>query len=40
VESRRFLHNIAATFPLDDVVAAHEAVEQGRTPGNVVVAVA
>jgi NADPH2:quinone reductase len=40
LESRRFLHNIAATFPLDDIVAAHEAVEQGRTPGNVVVAVA
>jgi NADPH2:quinone reductase len=40
LESRRLLHNVAATFPLDDIVAAHEAVEQGRTPGNVVVAVA
>jgi NADPH:quinone reductase len=40
LESRRLLHNVAATFPLGDIVAAHEAVEQGRTPGNVVVAVA
>jgi NADPH:quinone reductase len=40
IEARQLLHNVAATFPLDDIVAAHEAVEQGRTPGNVVVAVA
>jgi NADPH:quinone reductase len=40
LESRRLLHNVAATFPLGDIVAAHEAVEQGRTPGNVVAAVA
>ncbi len=40
IEARKLLHNVAATFPLDDIVAAHEAVEQGRTLGNVVVAVA
>jgi NADPH:quinone reductase len=40
IEARGLAHNVAATFPLDDIVAAHEAVEQGRTPGNVVVAVA
>ncbi len=38
--ARQLVHNVAATFPLDDIVAAHEAVEQGRVPGNVVVAVA
>ena len=37
IEARQLVHNVAATFPLDDIVAAHEAVEQGRTPGNVVV---
>ena len=40
IAARELLHNVAATFPLDDIVAAHEAVEHGRTPGNVVVAVA
>ena len=29
--------NIGAAFPLDNVVAAHEAVEQGKVLGNVVV---
>ena len=40
LEARQLLHNVAATFPLDDIVAAHEAVEQGRVAGNVVVVVA
>ncbi len=40
LETRQLRHNVAATFSLADIVAAHEAVEQGRTPGNVVVAVA
>ena len=31
------IHNVAARFALDDIVAAHEAVEQGRAIGNVVV---
>lgn len=33
----RLIHNIAATYPLDDVVPAHEAVESGSVLGNVVV---
>jgi len=32
----RLIHNVAARFGLDDIVAAHEAVEQGRAIGNVV----
>jgi NADPH2:quinone reductase len=40
IEAQRLAHNVAATFSLDDIVAAHEAVERGHTPGNVVVAVA
>jgi len=39
IESKRLIHNVALTFPLDDIVAAHEAVEQGRASGNVVMAV-
>jgi NADPH:quinone reductase len=34
------MHNVAQTFDLDDIVAAHEAVESGRTAGNVVLRVA
>jgi NADPH:quinone reductase len=40
IEAQKLRHNVAATFSLDDIVAAHEAVERGHTPGNVVVAVA
>lgn len=32
----RLIHNVAARFGLDEIVAAHEAVEQGRAIGNVV----
>ena len=34
------VHNVARTFALDDIVAAHEAVESGRVAGNVVVRMA
>lgn len=35
------LHNrVGPTFPLADVVAAHEAVESGKTVGNVLVRIA
>jgi NADPH2:quinone reductase len=34
---RRLVNNVALTLPLADIVAAHEAVEQGKTSGNVVV---
>jgi NADPH2:quinone reductase len=33
------IHNVAQTFELDHIVAAHEAVESGRAIGNVVVRV-
>jgi NADPH:quinone reductase len=33
----RFTHTIAARYPLERIVAAHEAVESGRVMGNVVV---
>jgi NADPH2:quinone reductase len=31
------IHNVAHTFALDHIVAAHEAVESGKAMGNVVV---
>lgn len=37
--SRQLIHNVAATFALDNIVAAHEAVEQGKAAGNVVVTI-
>jgi NADPH2:quinone reductase len=37
LQSKTLINNVALTLPLDDIVAAHEAVEQGRTMGNVVV---
>lgn len=40
LEAGRLIHNIAAAFPLDDIAAAHEAVEQGSAAGNVVVTIA
>jgi NADPH2:quinone reductase len=39
LEENRLVHNVAATFPLDQIVAAHEAVESGKIPGNVVVTI-
>ena len=37
LESKTLINNVALTLPLDEAVAAHEAVEQGQTMGNVVV---
>jgi NADPH2:quinone reductase len=37
LEEKRLSTNVALTLPLSDVVAAHEAVEQGKALGNVVV---
>ncbi len=37
MEKKRLIHNVALTLPLGEIVRAHEAIEQGRTPGNVVV---
>jgi NADPH2:quinone reductase len=33
----KLINNVALTVPLSDIVAAHEAVEQGKAMGNVVV---
>jgi NADPH2:quinone reductase len=40
MEAGRLMHNVAATFPLADIVKAHEAVEQGKAIGNVVMEIA
>jgi NADPH2:quinone reductase len=37
MEAKRLTHNVALSLPLGEIVRAHEAVEQGKTPGNVVV---
>jgi NADPH2:quinone reductase len=37
LEANTLKHNVAKTFPLSDIVAAHECVEQGRAIGNVVI---
>jgi len=39
LEDKRLINNVAHELPLDHVVAAHEAVEQGKAVGNVVVRV-
>ena len=36
MEAGRIRHAVALTLPLDDIVAAHEAVESGSVMGNVV----
>jgi NADPH2:quinone reductase len=40
METGRLTHNVAATFPLADIVKAHETVEQGKAVGNVVMEIA
>src|SRR5262249_36510827 len=40
VEAGRLTHQIGARFPLDRIVAAHQAQETGKTTGNIVVDVA
>jgi NADPH2:quinone reductase len=37
LENKTLINNVALAFPLNDIVAAHEAVEQGKAMGNVVV---
>ena len=39
LESKMLINNVAQTMPLQDIVAAHEAVEQGKAMGNVVVTI-
>jgi NADPH:quinone reductase len=36
LEQEKLVHSIGARFPLDDIAAAHEAVEKGEVIGNVV----
>jgi NADPH2:quinone reductase len=40
LEANTLVHNLAATFPLEQIVAAHQAVESGKAIGNVVVRIA
>jgi len=37
LEAGTLKHNVAKTFPLSEIVAAHEYVEQGRAVGNVII---
>jgi NADPH:quinone reductase len=37
LENKTLINNVALTLPLNDIVAAHEVVEQGKAMGNVVV---
>jgi NADPH2:quinone reductase len=37
LESGRLVHTVGARFPLQDIAAAHEAVESGKIMGNVIV---
>lgn len=37
LEARTLINNVALSLPLNNIVAAHEAVEQGKTMGNIVV---
>lgn len=39
MQAKRLIHNVALTVPLGEIVRAHQAVEQGKTPGNVVVTI-
>jgi NADPH2:quinone reductase len=38
LEQRRLINAVGATFPLERIAEAHEAVEQARVIGNVVIA--
>ncbi|MGZ3282945.1 MAG: NADPH:quinone reductase [Xanthobacteraceae bacterium] len=40
LEQGELIHNVAQTFDLGDMVAAHEAVESGKAMGNIVVKLA
>jgi NADPH2:quinone reductase len=40
LEANTLKHNVAKTYPLAEIVAAHECVEQGSAIGNVVMEIA
>ena len=37
LERGELIHNVAQTFDLGEIAAAHEAVESGKAMGNIVV---
>jgi NADPH2:quinone reductase len=39
LENKTLINNVALTLPLNEIAAAHEAVEQGKAMGNVVVTI-
>ena len=39
LQENHLLNPVALTLPLDQIVAAHEAVEQGKALGNVIVSI-
>ncbi len=39
LQTNRLKHNVAQTYPLAEIVAAHQAVESGKVAGNVVMTV-
>lgn len=39
LEANGLIHNLGETFPLEDIVSAHEFLEQGRAVGNVLIRV-
>ncbi len=39
LEAGKLINNVGRTFPLAEIVAAHEAVEEGKVLGNVVVTI-
>jgi NADPH:quinone reductase len=39
LEKNSLIHNVAQTYPFEEMAAAHEAVESGKVPGNVVVTI-
>jgi NADPH2:quinone reductase len=40
LERGELIHNVAQTFDLGEIAAAHEAVESAKAMGNIVVSVA
>ena len=39
LENKTLMNNVALTLPLNDIIVAHETVEQGKALGNVVVSI-
>ena len=39
LQAKALKHNVAQTYPLAEIVAAHQAVESGKVAGNVVMTI-